>query len=211
MIERLGWELIRAELPVASCSGTQGNVVVTYHYTLSAAQQALADSIINGFNWTQAAHDDWLARLDLDRRCVAASVPALQDSTGKLLRALAAVIIDELNILRGVVIGEATTTFDPANMANGTGTTSPAVAVVGAAFGDVVDVAAPYSLQGVVAVGYVSSAGNVQVRLHNSTGGAVNLASGTWKVVVRRQGVLNNRTATQAKQAIMSKIESGME
>jgi hypothetical protein len=78
--------------------------------------------------------------------------------------------------------GEGTLNWDPPDLQDGTGTTSNAIGVAGAAFGDFVNVAAPYDLQGVVATGYVSSAGNVKIRLQNESGAAVNLGIGDWKV-----------------------------
>ncbi|HYI47507.1 MAG TPA: hypothetical protein VEX35_03490 [Allosphingosinicella sp.] len=80
----------------------------------------------------------------------------------------------------------ASTTFDPNNLADGAGQTSGAITVTGAAFGDDVAVAPPYDLQGIVCTGYVSAADNVKIRLQNETGGAIDLASGTWKVVVQK-------------------------
>ncbi|MGB4101334.1 MAG: DUF2793 domain-containing protein [Alphaproteobacteria bacterium] len=79
---------------------------------------------------------------------------------------------------------EASTTWDPANLAAGAGVSAPAVTVTGAAFGDFVQVAAPYDLQGITCTGYVSAANNVVIRLHNSTGAAIDLASGSWKLRV---------------------------
>jgi hypothetical protein len=76
------------------------------------------------------------------------------------------------------------TVWDPASLADGVGVTSSAIAVTGAAFGDFVLVAAPYDLQGILCTGYVSSAGNVKIRLQNETTGTIDLASGTWKVRV---------------------------
>lgn len=81
---------------------------------------------------------------------------------------------------------DATFTWDPSSIASGSGLTSSDVSVAGAAFGDAVDVAAPYSLQGLTATAYVKSAGVVVVRLENQTGGAVDLASGTWRVRARK-------------------------
>ena len=134
--------------------------------------------------------------------------------TGKILRAIAATLIDELNILRadvmGVTIGISTFVWDPPSIANAAGATSASITVAGAAFGDVVDVAAPYTLAGLVACGFVSAANTVLVRLHNGTGAAVNLASGTWGVAVRRPAAaLAARTLAQARTAIDAKIDSG--
>jgi hypothetical protein len=141
----------------------------------------------------------------------AAAHAVLTDTTDKLRRLLyaeALVIMDELNILREQVVGTATAVWNPASMANGAGVTSPAVPVTGAAFGDFVLVSAPYTLAGITATGFVSSAGNVMVRLENQTGSAVDLASGTWKVAVLRLNTLADRTPSQIKTAIGNKIDS---
>jgi len=61
------------------------------------------------------------------------------------------VLIDELNILRGQVIGVGQAVWDPANMANGSGVTSLNFTITGPQFGDEVQVAAPYTLQGITA------------------------------------------------------------
>lgn len=80
-----------------------------------------------------------------------------------------------------------TFTWNPGNLVDGAGETSAAVTVTGAAFGDMVLVAAPYDLQGITCTGYVSAADTAQVRLQNETGGAIDLANGTWHVWVRKQ------------------------
>ncbi len=149
------------------------------------------------------------AYLTAQQRSAANTFLINPDSTAKALRATILTLLDEINALRQQIVGITTAVFDPANMANGSGTTSPNLTVAGAAFGDVVDVSAPYSLAGIVATGYVSAANTVNIRLHNSTGGAVNLASGTWQVMVRRHAVLPDRTIAQAKTAIASKIDAG--
>jgi hypothetical protein len=97
----------------------------------------------------------------------------------------------------------------PASNTKGTGLTRSVIVVTGAAFLDAVDVMAPYSLEGLVAKAYVHAVNTIAVRLHNSTGAAVNLASGTWRVVVRRQQALAPRTLAQARTAIQSAITAG--
>lgn len=77
-------------------------------------------------------------------------------------------------------------TYNPGNIASGAGEVSGAVTVTGAAFGDAVDVAAPYDLQGIQATGYVSAADTVRIKLSNDTGSAIDLASGSWKIKVRK-------------------------
>jgi hypothetical protein len=125
----------------------------------------------------------------------------------RALRSLVKVFLDELNVLRGQTVGVTTVIYDPPNLANNTGTSKTDIVVAGAAFGDIVDVAAPYSLQGVVAVAYVHQPDTIGLRLHNSTGGAVNLASGAWSFVVRRHAALPPRTKSQAQAAIRTAID----
>lgn len=83
------------------------------------------------------------------------------------------------------LVGSAT--WNPGSLADGAGETSASFTVTGAAFGDTVAVAAPYDLQGILAVGYVDAADSVKVRLQNESGSTVDLASGTWKVYVTKR------------------------
>jgi len=82
--------------------------------------------------------------------------------------------------------GQASTTWNPGTLVNGAGVTSSAIAVAGAAFGDFVQVAAPYDLQGALASAYVSAAGSVKIRVQNQTGASVSLAEGLWRVRVQK-------------------------
>ncbi len=79
---------------------------------------------------------------------------------------------------------DASVSWDPASIATGSGASSSTVTVTGAAFGDFVIVSAPYDLQGLLATAYVSAANSVVIRLHNATGSAIDLASGTWNLRV---------------------------
>lgn len=210
MRDRLIYELASAGVPVDKVPAVVGPGLtrddLTFMPGITQSQLDTCDTILAAFDWSQSAHDAWTAA-----RLRAVDATGLDDSAGaaRILRALVSVLLDEVNALRGQIVGTATAVWDPANMANGTGTTSPGVTVTGAAFGDSVDVCAPYSLQGVVATGYVSATDTVNVRLHNSTGGAVNLASGTWKVVVRRHTAMPGRTLAQARTAIVNAINNG--
>lgn len=207
-VSRLVVALANAGIPILTLDADDGpgSLAVEYLPGVTQVQLDAANAIIAAFDWSAAADD---AYLNLQRREGAKAQVEVPDSVGKVLRALVKVLIDEINVLRNQVVGVATAVYDPPNMNNGTGVTSPSVPVAGAAFGDTVEVAAPYSLAGVVATGYVESAGNVRVRLHNSTGGAVNLASGTWTVIVRRANNLPARTLEQAKNAIAAAIDAG--
>lgn len=77
--------------------------------------------------------------------------------------------------------------WDPGNLADGAGETSAAITVTGAAFGDPVVVTAPYDMQGLLAHAYVSADNTIKIRIQNETTGAIDLASGTWKVRVLKQ------------------------
>jgi hypothetical protein len=141
----------------------------------------------------------------------AEAVKLVDDAEGlaKLVRAVVLATLDEINLLREQVVGVVTFAFDPASLADGAGATKADIAVSGAAFGDAVDVLAPYSLQGIVCAGYVHAANTVAVRLQNETGGALNLASGTWRVAVRRHANMPQRTPAQVRNAIKAKLNDG--
>lgn len=83
------------------------------------------------------------------------------------------------------VAREATFTWDPGSVSAGASVTTTVTVsrlkVSNLAF---VQVAAPYSLQGLIVTGYASGTDTVTVVLSNPTGGAVDLASGTWRVRV---------------------------
>lgn len=79
---------------------------------------------------------------------------------------------------------DATTTWNPGAITTGSGLTSSAITLTGAALGDFVIVTAPYDLQGLDATAYVSAANTVKIRVNNLTGGTVTLASGSWRVRV---------------------------
>jgi hypothetical protein len=74
--------------------------------------------------------------------------------------------------------------WDPANLIDGAGETSAAITVTGAVLGDIVSVGAPYDMQDLTATGYVQAANTVEIRLQNDSGGAIDLGSGPWEVLV---------------------------
>ncbi|HZC82319.1 MAG TPA: hypothetical protein VE222_11520 [Nitrospiraceae bacterium] len=76
-----------------------------------------------------------------------------------------------------------TFTYDPASAADGVGATTT-VTVTGAAVGDFVLVANGVDLQGITITAYVSAANTVAIRLQNESGGTLDLASSTWKLLV---------------------------
>lgn len=84
----------------------------------------------------------------------------------------------------GFSLLEGSATWDPGDLADGAGETSSSITVTGAALSDYVVASAPYDLQGITANAYVDATNSVKIRLQNETGGNVNLASGTWRVMV---------------------------
>lgn len=126
----------------------------------------------------------------------------------KAFKAVCQLVIDELNILRGKVIGVQTSVWDAASITNGTGLTSPNITVAGAAFGDTVSVGCSITIASLTMTGYVSAANTVNIRLENQTGSAINLASATYTVVVRRDTVLADRTKAQAIAALIADVSA---
>lgn len=80
-----------------------------------------------------------------------------------------------------------TITFDPPSLATVTDAVSSGITVTGAALGDSVELFPPYSLQGIIAVASVSAANTILISLRNPTAGTIDLASGTWGVVIWRR------------------------
>ncbi|MGI0034278.1 MAG: hypothetical protein ACRD98_00220 [Nitrososphaera sp.] len=75
-------------------------------------------------------------------------------------------------------------TYNPGSLLDAAGETSAAFSVPGAALGDFVMCAAPYDLQGITVTAYVSAADSVRVRVQNESAATVDLASGSWKLIV---------------------------
>lgn len=81
----------------------------------------------------------------------------------------------------------ATTTIDPANLANGASQALGDTTVTGAALGDKVDVSFSVSLLGTFMWGEVVSADTVRIFQSNMTGSAQNVGSGTCRILVTRR------------------------
>lgn len=88
-----------------------------------------------------------------------------------------------------VTFAKGTGTWNPDNVADGD-SVSTTITAVGSVANVLhhVRVFAPYSLQGLIVGAYVSADDTVTLTLHNTTGSAVNLGSGTWGVVVENFG-----------------------
>jgi hypothetical protein len=78
---------------------------------------------------------------------------------------------------------EATEVFDPPSLADGATTTND-ITITGAALGDLVTVSFSLDQAGVEMTAYVRVANSVRVILYNSSGGVVDLGSGTMKIRV---------------------------
>lgn len=78
-------------------------------------------------------------------------------------------------------------TVNPSSLADGAGETIQVTGVSGATLGDWVLVSAPYDLQDITVTAYVQATGVVEIRIQNESGGVVDLASGTWRILVIRK------------------------
>jgi hypothetical protein len=76
--------------------------------------------------------------------------------------------------------------WDPGNLVDGAGETSPVQAISGLEFGDILNVAPSSSLQGILAQGYVDTAGNAKIRVQNETGSTIDLSNDTWRIQVSK-------------------------
>ena len=98
-------------------------------------------------------------------------------------------VVEELDLYAGVrnkaYYGITSYTGGPI-LAGNSGTTS--VAVTGAAVGDLVKISCNQDLLGCVVTGYVQSAGVVQLRIQNSSGGAVSFSAMGITVVTEKVG-----------------------
>jgi hypothetical protein len=77
----------------------------------------------------------------------------------------------------------ASATYDPPNLVDGAGV-STTLTVTGAALGDFVLASFSLDLLGITLTGYVSAANTVTLRFQNESGGVLDLASGTLRVLV---------------------------
>jgi hypothetical protein len=95
-----------------------------------------------------------------------------------------ATALQNASIVIGISTLSGTVVWNPGDLADGGQETSADITVTGAALGDYVMVSAPYDLAGMTATAYVKAANTVNISIVNETGGNINLASGTWKVLI---------------------------
>lgn len=94
-------------------------------------------------------------------------------------------IVDDITALRamtGWLFGSEV--YDAANLVDAAGATTTGATITGAALGDFVLVSCSVDLQGITATAYVSAADTVKTRLQNESGGAIDLASATFRYIV---------------------------
>lgn len=85
------------------------------------------------------------------------------------------------------VVVSGTITFDPPSLATGAIAVSSGITVTGAALGDHIELYPPYDTQGVAVQAQASAVNTIVITTHNRSAGTVDLASGTWGVVVKRR------------------------
>ena len=74
--------------------------------------------------------------------------------------------------------------LNPASLVDGAGETLQVTGVMGATLGDFVVVSAPYDLQDMMVSAYVQALDTVEIRIQNESGTTINLAEGTWRLLV---------------------------
>lgn len=85
------------------------------------------------------------------------------------------------------VVVSTSVTFDPPSLATGAFAVSSGITVTGVALGDSVELYPPYSTQGIMYQASPSAANTIVISLTSCAAGTVDLASGTWGVVVKRR------------------------
>lgn len=111
---------------------------------------------------------------------------ALTSSNGEFNGAFRLVNSDGSSAILPTLSGSAV--FDPGSLIDAAGVTTT-VTVTGAALGDFALASFSLDLQGITTTAYVSAPDTVAVRFQNETGGTIDLASGTLRARVQRQGV----------------------
>lgn len=89
----------------------------------------------------------------------------------------------------GQKFNEGSITYDAPSLADGARTPIQTITVTGAILGDAADVTCSIDIQGVEVNAWVSAANTVSFRLHNRTGGVVDLGSATYWACARRRTI----------------------
>lgn len=188
-----------------------GGVTATWPASFTPQQIAAADAFLLALDKSPAAIAAW--KVGVDRQAAFDLFMNDLSPTARVLRSLGTVILNKTNAISGNVCPkrgpEVQFVWDPASMANGAGVTSPVQAYPNAQIGDLVEVSPPVNPAGVIVMGFVPAANQVQVRLQNGTGGAVNPPSGTWAVRVRAPGTMPPDDVQDLIDAVIAGINTG--
>lgn len=103
-ISRLDATLRAAGIPIDGVSGSQGSVRVDYQASATTAQQTQGSAIVAAFDWSAAADTTFAAQQAKAAATSNIDIGALQAGQvyDRLIRALALVVLDEINILRAI-------------------------------------------------------------------------------------------------------------
>lgn len=104
-ISRLHAALVAAGIPIDGVAGVQGNVRVDYQAAATGPQRTQGASIVAAFDWSVAADATFVAQQAKAQATAGIDNGQLQvgDKIERLVRALALVLLDEINILRAAV------------------------------------------------------------------------------------------------------------
>jgi hypothetical protein len=105
-LNRLDAAIRAAGIPIDGVSGSQGSVRVDYQNAATALQRTQGDAIVAAFSWTEAADLTWQAQQAKSQATTSIDRGALQtgESAERLVRALALVVLDEVNLLRAATV-----------------------------------------------------------------------------------------------------------
>lgn len=162
-----------AGFPTAACIGIGGNTVGS-HYPLLVT---VRNNTLYDTRGTPAAYGVQLTNIP------AATQANYRIDSNRVIGPTVAFNNNVVDVppLCGVV------TWNPGNLVDGAGETSPDITVTGAEIGDAVEVYEPYAIGDCITKGSVKSANTCVIRLQNESGSAAfDGASGSWKVRVRK-------------------------
>lgn len=106
MIDRLDATIRAAGIPIDGVSGSQGNIRVDYQVSATGPQLTQGASIVAAFDWSTTAQATSAAKVAKASATASIDNGQLQSgvSTERLVRALALVVLDEVNILRAASV-----------------------------------------------------------------------------------------------------------
>ena len=96
-ILRLHTLITDAGVPINGVSGDSAGIRIDFNITATPSQITQANSIVSSFDWSDAAHAIWE---NIQNRTEAKQVLTNTRPQDKIIKALLAVMLDEINILR---------------------------------------------------------------------------------------------------------------